>query len=198
MQERGSGFFSFSGTFYRPDGLWEYETSVYGQWGATNWLTVGIDFHEKSDISGHGLIFARLPLMTGWRNNYLALELAVGRHHIHENIHPMYKTTVSYGRAIEVADLPGWIAIDAALERRTDFDQEFYKLDLTAGLSADSAVNPMLKIETTYDGTNDLIWSATPSLILRNKTGGRWVIGVERRSAYPEGIGLEIGLWRNF
>ncbi|MCL6282964.1 hypothetical protein M3P21_05400 [Ruegeria sp. 2012CJ41-6] len=198
LQEKGGGFLSATTTGYRPGEVVEYRSAIYAEYGLLNRLTLGLDINDRAANSGHAFAFARLPLSPpNWRNRF-AIELGTGAHHTLGQTAAMHKITLSYGRNVVTGLGPGWIAADAALEYRTGIDQQISKFDLTLGMSADRFVNPLLQIETAHVRDDVLYWTVTPALLLRGKKGMRWLIGVERRSAHPDGFGLKFGFWRDF
>lgn len=198
MRAPGSGFTAVAGTVYRPENQPVSRLSFYGERGLAGWLTAGLDIDDYNFEAGHAILFARLPLYQPDSGGRLALELGAGLHHRQGLTGAMTKLTLSYGTGLDTGLGPGWLAVDAAAERRFGTNATLFKLDLTAGLSADRRVNPLLQIETAYTGSREFLWSATPALILRGRGGARWLIGVERRARYPEGFGLKLGLWRDF
>ncbi|MEX0348689.1 MAG: hypothetical protein AB3N15_04630 [Paracoccaceae bacterium] len=198
LQEKGRGFLSATTTGYRPGATVEYRSAIYAEYGLMSRLTLGIDVNDRAANSGHALAFARLPLSPSEWQNRFAIELGTGAHHTLGRTAAMHKITLSYGRNLVSGLGPGWIAADTALEYRTGLNQKIRKFDLTMGLSADRRVNPLLQIETAHVRGGDLYWTLTPALLIRGKKGRRWLIGLERRSAHPEGFGLKFGFWRNF
>ncbi|MDP5217365.1 hypothetical protein Q5Y75_09075 [Ruegeria sp. 2205SS24-7] len=198
LQEKGGGFLSATTTGYQPGEVVEYRSAIYAEYGLLNRLTLGIDINDRAGNSGHALVFARLPLSPpDWRNRF-AIELGTGAHHRLGRTAAMHKVTLSYGRGVTTGLGPAWVAADVALEHRTGIGQQIRKFDLTLGMSADRFVNPLLQIETAHVRDDELYWTVTPALLLRGKKGTRWLIGVERRSAHPDGFGLKFGFWRNF
>ncbi|WP_164659530.1 hypothetical protein [Tropicibacter sp. Alg240-R139] len=198
LREKGTGFLSLTGTIYNPSDTYDFKSAVYGEWGLTPNLTVGLDLNERPGLTGHALVFARIPVAELGQNGRFAFEFGGGGHHFQDRWHPMYKVGLSYGQSLETPWGYGWLAIDLAFEHRLRTNDPFYKLDATVGLSADRLINPMLQIETSYFGDSEVHWSITPSILIRGKNNTRWQFGIERRSAYPKGYGVKIALWREF
>lgn len=198
LRERGQVFLATTVTLYKIAQVSPYKSSLYGEWGVLDRLTLGMDFNERPAVSGHALLFARLPIPAPGSRNTLAIELGAGGHHWRNNWSPMYKLAVSFGRGWQTALGPGWLAIDTAVEHRRGKDEDLYKLDLTTGLSGQRRFNPLLQIETAYASGADLYWTVTPSVMIRGRNETRWVVGVERKSHFPDAIGLKLGVWTTF
>ena len=198
LREAGTGFLSVSGTGYPTETVWAYRSSLFAEWGLHRNVTLGLDADEYQLTSGHALLFGRVPLYRGDGGGRAALELGLGAHHWWEIWSPMYRATLSYGRGFDGQLGTGWFAADLSLERRDGSGAEIVKLDLTAGLSGNRRLNPMLQIETAVPSGEDLLWSVTPSVIVTLRDDLRLVLGAERRSAFPDSVGLKLSLWREF
>lgn len=198
LRDPGKFFFSASATGYRTDSLRDYKLAAYGEWGVSEKLTLGLDLNEYGAVNGHAMIFVRLPLGQAGEFGRFAAELGLGKHQILGEWHRMYKATVSYGRSFRSDLGNGWLAVDAAQERRFGLSKPFWKSDLTAGLSTDRTIDPLLQIETSYLSGTSLIWSVIPSIMIRARGNTAWLIGVEKKSAFPDAFGLKLGFWRSF
>ncbi|MBO9450840.1 hypothetical protein J7426_11260 [Tropicibacter sp. R16_0] len=198
LRDKGAGFLSLTGTLYNPSSTYDFKSAVYAEWGVTPKLTVGLDLNERPGLTGHALIFARVPVTTLGQNGRVAFEFGGGGHHFQNRWHPMYKIGLSYGKSLDSRWGSGWLAIDFALEHRTRTSDPFYKLDATVGLSENRRLNPMLQIETAYFENSEFQWSVTPSILIKGKNNRKWQIGIEHRSAYPKGYGLKFALLREF
>ncbi len=198
MREQGSGFLAVSATLHQNNNVLDYKSAVYAEWGFSPRLTLGFDLNERPGLSGHALLFSRFPIADLNELGRFAAEVGLGAHHGPQDWHPMYKFTLSYGLGFAKPWGSGWLAVDAAMEHRTGAGDPFYKLDLTAGLSNDRQFNPLLQLETTHIKGAPILWTVTPSVMIKAKKNIRWVVGLENKSAYPKGVGLKISLWREF
>jgi len=198
LRDKGTVFTSASVSIFKdPDHGSRLKSSLYAEWGARPNLTLGFDAEEHQDIYGHALVFARVPLANLGHRGLFAADLAVGLHHRQDRAWILYKGTLSYGKDFQSTWGAGWIAIDAALEYRSH-DALLRKLDLTAGMSADRLLNPLLQIETAYAKDHRFYWTVRPSLMIRAKgRKTRWIIGIERNET-NSGIGGRFGLWSEF
>lgn len=198
LRDEGAAFVSVIGTARRGDPDATFETSVYGEYGLTPGLTLGFDLNERPGIAGHALMFARLPLGAVGRRTKLAVEIGLGGHHWQGAWDPMYKLTLSLGRGFYSRWGFGWLALDAAYERRLGNPDPIYKLDATLGLAAPRRVNPILQIETARIRNHPMIWAVAPGLLIEGRKGTAWLIGIERKSVVRDTIGVKFGLWRRF
>ncbi|MEX0318727.1 MAG: hypothetical protein AB3N21_12285 [Ruegeria sp.] len=198
LREKGTGFVAATTTVHRLEKYaYEYKSSLYLEWGAFERVTLGLDVNEHQGLSGHALLFARLPIHDFGKAGRFAAELGAGAYHWQTTWAPMYKATLSYGKGLNTGWGNGWIAVDTALEYRTD-QPLIRKLDLTTGLSSGRLLDPLLQVETTYIPGKPFYWSVTPSLIYRPKLlKSTWVLGIEQ-NALKSQPGLKVALWRDF
>ena len=205
LRDEGDGFVSLSGTMRAGPadaaGTKSFETGLHGDFGAFRRLTLGLDVDETPGESGHALVFARLPLGPIRGRRRMALELGLGAHHVGGQWAGMGKATLSWGLGF-AGPGGGWLAIDGALERRaattTTTARTIYKIDAGLGLPSRRRIRPMLKIETSQVEGAGFYWSVIPSLIIPDRDGRRWVVGLEARSGNPRTLGLKLSLWKRF
>ena len=198
LREKGSGFFSVSGTIRSFSDRMGQENGLYLEYGLTPRLTAGIDINQGDSNSGHGAVFVRFPLGKVQGQNRFAVEFAVGAHYQGLTVAPMHKVTLAYGRSLETPLGPGWLAIDLAAEQRRGNPGTTAKLDATLGFSGEKKLQPMLQLETSRAPSGALNWAVTPSLRLARKNSVTWVFGVERKFAGKHSIGLKFAIWKRF
>ncbi len=202
LRDKGEGFLSLSGTARAgAAGVGTFETGLYVDFGLFRRLTLGLDVDQTPDGSGHALVFARLPLGPTTGRRRMALELGLGAHHAGGQWAGMGKATLSWGLGF-AGPGGGWLALDSAVEMRaattTTPGRAIYKLDASLGLPSQRRIRPMLKIETAQVEGAGLYWSVIPSLIIPDRDGRRWVVGLEARSGSPRTLGLKLSLWKRF
>lgn len=211
MREVGTGFTSILATLRELNGTRQVESSLYGEYGLTPYLTLGTDMHEVSGLGGgnisgsaignvgHVLVFLRTPLGPTTGRTKVALELALGGSHLGTQWRGMGKTTLSVGRGFTSRWGDGWFNVDTALEMHRGTPDPIFKLDAVIGLSSGYRVRPLLQLETTYLPDTPLIWSVTPGIMIdaRNKKT-TWLVGLERKTAGKSALGLKVGFWRKF
>ena len=199
LREPGRSFLSTAGTLRRGDPDARQEVSVYAEYGLSPRLTFGADVNERPGITGHATLFARLPLNRPDARNRLALESALGGHHWRGDCDPMYRLSLSYGRGfITRRGALGWLDIAAGYERRLGMTRPIYKLDATLGLSAPGRIHPVLQVETAHIPGRSLIWAVAPGVLIDTRRNASWLIGLERKSAGRDTVGLRIALWQWF
>jgi len=198
LREKGAAFTAASVTaFKEADGGYDYSSSLYAELGFRPKLTIGFDFEENRDLYGHALLFARVPVADFDRWGRFATEFGVGAHHRHAQAWALYKFTLAYGKGFQTGWGNGWLAIDAALENRTH-EAIYRKLDITAGLSAQRLVNPLIQVETAYTSGKSLFWRVRPSVMISTrKRRITWVLGLERTGTRND-TGLKIAIWNTF
>ncbi|WP_254437418.1 hypothetical protein [Ruegeria arenilitoris] len=198
LREKDAAFTAASVTAFKDrGGSYDYKTALYAEFGYRPNLTIGVDFEQSRDFYGHALLFARVPVADFNKWGRFAAEFGAGAHHKQLDAWAMYKLTLSYGKGFQTGWGNGWVAVDTALEIRTH-DAVYRKLDITAGLSSDRLLNPLIQVETAYTSGHSLFWRARPSVMIRARDKGpTWVLGLERNDARND-TGLKIALWEEF
>lgn len=199
MRDEGTGFLSTGAILRQGDPQAARELSLYGDYGLSPRLTLGVDVNQRPGVSGHALLFARLPLNAPEARSKFALETALGGHHWMGDWSPMYRVTFSAGRGFTTRKgAHGWIALDASYERRLGDTDPAYKLDGTIGLSGPARLRPILQIETAFSPGQPVFWAVTPGLLIEGGHNRTWHLGLERKSASRDTLGLKLGLWLQF
>ncbi|MBY6137696.1 hypothetical protein KUV61_17810 [Nocardioides marinus] len=198
LEPVGAGFTSASATFRTRQADPEPELSFYGAYGLTPGVTLGVDLNSNRALSGHAVLFARLPLHQG-PTHRVAAELGLGGNRVEGRWHMMQKATLSYGRGFQTgAGHSGWIAVDASYELRNSRTQPIWKLDGTLGLNTGAAFAPMIQLETAWPQGGQPSYTLTPSLRYQLPERRELLIGLalghEKRSSF----GLKLGLWQKF
>ncbi|MFY0309919.1 hypothetical protein ACFMBG_08460 [Leisingera sp. D0M16] len=197
LEHPGQGFASASATYRHTGSTTEHELGYYGAYGISPKLTLGVDLSQTADVSGHALVFARLPLRKGDRYR-LAVEAGAGGNHVRGLWQLMQKTTLSYGRSIKTGRGSGWLAIDAAYELRNSGQEAIWKLDTTIGLNRPGKAAPMLQAEASKPDGGQFSYTVTPALRYPLKHRRELLIGLEYRQAGQRSLGLKLGLWQKF
>ena len=198
LREHGEAFLAVTATLRRGDPQAQLENAIYGEYGLRPRLTLGIDINQRPGISGHALLFARFPLNSDTARTRLAIEAAVGGYHWQGQWRPMYKTALALGRPIKLRGVPGWLALDAAIEQRVGTPAPMLKLDATLGLSGAARVQPILQIETARSSGLPFMWSVTPGITIKGPNDTTWLLGVEAKSVLQKTVGIKLGFWRRF
>lgn len=197
LEQPGQGFAAASAAYRHTGSAAAHELGYYGAYGISPGLTLGIDLNQNADVSGHALVFARLPLHTGARYR-LAVETGAGGNHVRGLWLLMHKTTLSYGRSLTTRRGDGWLAVDAAYELRGSGQEAIWKLDATIGLNRPGRPAPMLQAEFSKPEGGSFSYTLTPSLRYPLKDKRELVVGLEYRQAGQRSLGLKLGLWQKF
>ncbi|MFV0243689.1 MAG: hypothetical protein ACK5IB_01530 [Qingshengfaniella sp.] len=138
--------------------LYRY-TSVWAEYGLTDWLTLGLDAgRDEGPDTWTGVIFARLPLMAEGRFGLMAAELGIGqRRYIAAGPYDLYdshdteqilRLGLSWGKAFAWPRQGGWLAMDTQTDFRQTTDGQPRKLDLTFGLRGSETITGILQLQT--------------------------------------------------
>ncbi|PCJ07476.1 MAG: hypothetical protein COB16_10800 [Rhodobacteraceae bacterium] len=198
LREQGSGFASATVTQRSSNGQWSSEFGYYADYGLTSNVTLGVDLNDNDTLSGHALVFVRLPVGQASRSYRLAVELTLGGSHYLNSWVLMQKVTLSYGRAFDSIWGPGWLAIDGAYEMRGLKSEPILKLDATIGLSDGKHLRPILQIETAKISGQPLFYTITPSLQIPLTRDTQLLIGAQHRVTTQRSLGLKVGVWHRF
>ncbi len=198
LREQGSGFASATATQRSSDGHRSTEFGYYADYGLTSRVTLGVDLNDNDNLSGHALVFVRIPMGREPRGYRFAVELALGGSHYLNSWEPMQKTTLSFGRAFDSNWGPGWVAIDGAYEMRGLDTEPILKLDATIGLSDPKQLRPILQIETAKITGQPLFYTITPGVQIPLTRDTQLLIAAEHRVTTQRSLGLKVGVWHRF
>lgn len=221
-QPLGQGFASASLTLRQEKNAQQEELSYFGEYGVSEYFDLGLDLNQVSDVSGHAMVFTRLPLRQSPDGFQLSAALAAGANHYRGHWTPMYRFTLSAGSNFTTAHLKGWGNIDLQYEMRGDQDHPLWKLDANLGLHTAGRVAPMLSIETAKASGQRPSYTLIPSLRIkldglyilnasrprrhssrpgnqeRIQQNSELLIGISYRHAERRSLGLKIALWHRF
>ena len=193
-QSEGTAFLSTSGTYrWNTQGA-QQEVGLYGTYGWKPRLTIGLDAYIAPGVSGHALMFLRLPLGRIRGTSHIAVEFGAGAAQDANGWAPMYRLSLSHGRGWP----RGWYDLTASLERRTGEPALGWKLDGTLGWKGGARVQPMLEVGVGRTGWDTPERRVSAKLRIANRRGPVWVLGIERKRSGTETTGLSLALWRRF
>ncbi len=199
LREPGETFSVLTGTVRGGGGKpVETETGLYIEHGLAPRLTLGFDLNNRAGMSGHALVFVRVPLSKQPGLSRWAFEIGVGAHHYELEWNHMAKATLSYGRALPTRRGYGWVAVDTAIEFRRGSQGPLHKLDAALGIPVSPTLQALLKIETNRGSDRPFVYAITPGVLLGKPSATRWVLGLEHRRATRTTTGLKLELWRTF
>lgn len=198
MREKGR-IFTATGAVLDFDAKRLRESSFYAEYGALDWLTLGIDYNLVPGTSSHALLFARVPIGRITDPHRFAAQLGVGGHSILGNWWPMYRLSLHYGRSLSLGTRQGWLAIDTTLEMYPAFDLPVYKLDATLGQSNGGRIRPIFQLETGAARGFDPVVTLTPGVMIDGWADGQvWHLGLQNRLSPRYGLSLKLALWQSF
>jgi hypothetical protein len=198
LRDKGTAFVATGSTVRRTETGLGQETRLYGDYGLTSQLTLGLDLNQSDALTGHALLFARTPLGPDGMRTRFALELGVGVHAKDGAWFKMAKIALAVGHGFKSGWGDGWISAETTFERRLGLPDPVWKLDMVAGLSSGPRLRPMVKLETYHISGSPFAWSLTPAVMFDTKKGATWVAGIERKSEPTRSTGVTVELWQRF
>ncbi len=199
LREKGAGFSSFSlSSTYHLDTV----SQTYLEYGLTERTTLGADIgfvRPRFGLhGGYATLFLRRPIGPTESNSKWAYDLGVGASWLGDTILPHFRTGLSWGRGIAVAEKSGWVAVDAAVVWDLTNTRHLTKIDTTIGLNFTDTTAGMLQL---FAGRleQETFGTFAPSLILAPKfTKFRIQVGTESEVGNLRNSVLKLGLWREF
>ncbi|MBC7131570.1 MAG: hypothetical protein H5U16_00500 [Roseovarius sp.] len=173
------------------NGVQKQDYGFYGEYGATERLTLGLDANGNALQRSKTLAFARLALDRGDRPLKLALELGAGTVEEETALRP----GVSIGRGFALGARHGWLNGDlrAILTGDADFES-----DLTAGLAITPRTLVFVQLQAGLaDGGQDYLRLA-PALVHEIRPGAQIKLGLIQPLSGRDLRGLKLGFWRRF
>jgi hypothetical protein len=199
MQGAGQGFASASATIRQAEAdKWRHELNYFGEYGWSDRVTLGVDLNQNDRVSGHALLFARIPLAMRYSAFPVALSVSGGGAHQGGAWKAMYRVTLSAGHSFQTERGSGWVSADATYEHRHGADDPTWKLDATIGWNRAGALSPMLQIETSKRSGEPLVYAVIPSLRYEVSEHQAVVAGLEYKEAGQRSLGLRLALWHRF
>lgn len=193
-QPEGTAFLSAEGTYrWNAQGA-QQEMAFYGTYGWNARFSLGIDAYFAPGMSGHALIFLRLPLGKLTRPGRFAVEVGAGAAQDVNGWSPMYRLSLSHGRGWP----RGWYEVTASVERRTGEPAFGWKFDGTLGWNGAARVQPMLQAGVGRTGWGIAENRIAAKLRIKTRRGPVWVLGIERKRSGTSTTAVSLALWRRF
>ncbi|RBO55134.1 hypothetical protein DSD19_00370 [Rhodovulum sp. BSW8] len=197
LKEKGAGLLSFS---YEADrdrtygSQWGYG-SLYGEYGLTPKLTLGLDAGQGDDADDwKAILFLRFRSGIGWLPGRLATEFGAGAAGAPGGLtEPVIRTGLSWGTGFTTADGSGWINLDARTDTRPQSALVDYKLDITLGVMPNPRTQLTLELWGEDTATEPRTVKLSPA-ISRRIGKGTWlrlggIVGIHNDPS----IGMVIG-----
>lgn len=214
----GQGFASASLTLQQDTNALQEELNFYGDYGISEQFDLGLDLHQTGDVSGHAMIFVRLPIRQATNGLRLSTELAIGGNHYRGKWGTMHRISLSAGKEFATPQFRGWGNVDLRYEKLAHQDEPLWKLDVALGLHRPGRVTPMLAIETSKSRGQSLSYAIIPSLRIKLAGLDLWqrapsssnrsqrlfgqdselLLGLRYRNTPEQSLGLKLALWHRF
>ncbi len=199
LKEEGKGFLStsFSANYFR-----DIASEIYAEYGMRSNLTIGIDvglytLRDGSD-RGYATAFVRRPLGGSDGPHRFSYELGIGAGWTREEVTPLLKTGLSWGRGLQVKDKFGWVNVDTSVTWDLGPGQHVPKIDTTVGLNFTEQTTGMLQLYLVHLDS-EIYSSLAPSLVLKPEWAKfRIQIGALAPLKNLDDAAIKIGIWREF
>jgi len=116
--------------------------TLYGEYGATPWLTFGLDAGSDYYTNAEGYAFGRVPLfgsaLAEGSHRLAALAGLGARQVAGQRPEALYVLGASWGMGFDGWLGPGWATLDGSARWRADSGTRLLKLDATLGLNRQS------------------------------------------------------------
>ncbi|ARC90159.1 hypothetical protein [Rhodovulum sp. MB263] len=197
LQEKGSGLLAFSHEANRDrtwGSRWGY-SSVYGEYGMTPKLTLGLDAGKgEAPDDWKAIAFLRFGSEIDWLPGRLATEFGAGAAGAPGGMtEPVIRAGLSWGTGFTTPDGSGWISLDARTDSRPQSAMVDYKLDITLGVMPNPRTQLTLEIWGEEAATEPRTVKLSPAVSRRIgkdtwlRIGG--IVGIHN----DRSIGLVIG-----
>ncbi len=199
LRSKGDGFGATSVSTNKDR---ELSTSLYGEYGLTERLTLGLDISYGVDRTffqqGSGIAFLRFPLGPTDRTHKWAAHIGLGARYLQGYFLRAAEAGLSWGRGIQWRDKYGWLNVDGSYNIPQSPADSRLKIDGTAGIGLNDRFKVMLQMFNTHEGGQTFSQIA-PSL-LWSPGGGTSTIQLSAEIPVAGGgeTALKIGVWVEF
>jgi hypothetical protein len=177
-------------------------TSVYGEYGLTDRLTLGLDAgrgwgqDERVDAA---LVFARLPVWTPG-DHLVAVDLGLGTlAETDEDRQARVRLGLAWGRGVAEGRWGGgWLGMESSAEWRNPADEIAWKADFTAGWKPNDRWMAIAQVQTGYYPDVGGIVRLAPSVVRRISSRSQLQLGATAEVVGERALGLAAAVWFNF
>lgn len=193
------------------------ETSLYLEYGLTNWATVGLDvtydtdltqyFYDQSTLilrddgtfpEGSGVFFLQVPLGPQNKTDKFSLRLGYGARYVNGSLVEAKEVGLSWGRGLKLGARYGWVNVDSSFNTADAPARDRTKLDGTFGLGFSDRTRGMLQMFNTFEN-GETYSKVAPSLLVNLGESKTTVqIGSEIPISGGGSATLKLGLWYEF
>ncbi|VAV92967.1 hypothetical protein MNBD_ALPHA07-193 [hydrothermal vent metagenome] len=195
-REKGHVFLSVGGVSEVDETTGTIATfsTLYGEYGLTEKITLGLDLGSDGRRSSKAMAFLRMPLTRASKKTKLAAEMGLGFANGEKAIRP----GLSIGRGFTLGKRNGWMTADSRAVIFKDFNDILFESDLTIGLSATKRLKVIMQVQTGIPAHDTSYVRLAPSIVFERKPGRHTEFGVTAGIKGVSGLGLKIGSWFEF
>ncbi len=192
-REKGQAFLAYS---VEVDTEFPYRaySAIYGEYGVTEKLTLGIDLGGDDTVSSKAFAFVRYPGKTTHGGFKTAWELGIG---LAEGDFA-FRPGIAYGRGIKWGQIDGWVGLETRSIIFSNFQSGTFEADATLGLSITKRSKFIFQIQSGVPPLESAYMRVAPSLVLEQRPGRHLEIGAAAGIMGTDEFKLKIGTWRQF
>lgn len=193
------------------------ETSIYLEYGLTDWVTLGADITYDTDLNqyfydqsaliiredgtipeGSGVLFLRFPIGSQDKINKFAFHLGYGARYVNGSFVEAKEVGLSWGRGIKIGEKYGWVNVDASFNTAEEPARDRTKFDATVGLGFTERTRAMLQLFNTFENSQTFSKVAPSLLIKLGQSNSTLQIGSEIPVSGGGSATLKVGVWYEF
>lgn len=193
LRQEGTGFASTSSYVASPFSADTAYHGLYVEYGLTPRLTLGLDLGRGVTGQNKTVVFARVPIKGEGRDR-LAFELGAGTIAGQQTLRP----GLSYGRGLDTALGPGWLAVDSFAEVALISGEVDYKTDITLGVTRPGGTRWMIQAQMGRAYGEPAFLRLVPSAVIPLGQGWHMELGVSKALTGAREHGVKFGLWYEF
>lgn len=205
-REPGSGFLAFNSRPSRPMNALrspptETYTTLYLEYGLPaagplpRDLTAGLDLGRSVSGRGKAIGFLRAPLTGEGASLPAAATLGLGMIDGKGVVRP----GLSLGRSLDFGQRgTGWLTLEGFAEWYAKSGETDLKIDLTFGVAHPSGRRSILQLQTGASHDDPPFLRLAPSVVVPLTGGMQLEAGLTVGLSGDDGLGLNLGLWRDF
>lgn len=167
---------------------------VYGEYGLTDRLTLGLDIGADPNGLSKAIAFARIPFGQSPGGMRLALEMGTGV----ADKRPVMRPAMSFGRGLNMAGRSGWLTLDIRAMVFQDTFDTAWESDLTLGLNATARGKAIIQLQTGQPVTGDAYIKLGSSWVMQGPPGRHIEFGLVTGLKNNDALAAKIALWHDF
>lgn len=191
-------------------GLMNQYGTIYGEYGLTEKLTLGVDYSGSEIATDKAIAFLRYPIANGDRKLLYAIEMGLGLSDGEMALRP----GLSIGRGITWGQRHGWISLDTRALLTGSSQTSRIESDFTFGLGMTERGKLILQLQGGIQSKGDNYLKFAPSYVIELKQpkprkkqrkkrkprkGKQFLeIGLTAGLVNYENYAAKIGIWREF